>query len=1433
MSEKYIDPEFQHISPEQVTEWNEKYEKIEPLFSSPEAFIRLSPREYQNEIYQKAVKENTIAVLDTGAGKTLISVLLIKHILTIERQKEKTIPNYKKKLIFFLTERVSLVFQQASVIEANCDAKVETMCGDMNVDNWSAEKWRISYDNSDICVMTSQIFLDTLRKAFLRLEETSLIVFDECHHAVKRHSYKLIMEEFYERTTEENKPKIFGMTASPINSSTTDIWKGVQDLEKALHSKVYMALSSRELEAAVKKPSESVQYYSMEVINNIPPSGVDCQDKKEHYKTFNNPSRIKLRYDRTHLTQRIESKIAPVMGWDECIYVSDSILNIMGPWCVDRLWKVMLKGANKHGLLTPSEYTKTYSLARDESRRLEEAYDECQSETAPYPDVNNQNLFTDKARALIDCLLGIFDDDSDNFCGIIFVERRHTAVAIKLLIEGLNNFDGKAKCDILIGHGTKTGGDVKMKFRSQNNVIERFRSGDINLMIATSIGEEGLDIQSCNYVIRFDLFKTLIAYIQSRGRARKKDSKYVMLVNKQDTKEIKMLPKFRNGEQQMKDCYKHLPPDRNVANQFDFEDSRSTEDKNSCPESMKGAYEVPGTRALITLSSSIALVYFYCSTLPSDEFCNFQPIYTVTEIDPIVPAFSCTLTLPINAALRKFECIDNSKMDAKKQVSLLACIELHKCGAIDDHLMPLAKVKKELTRRYEEEKDEYGKQVGSRSREDFYPISVPFFWNKKVSDDNSYWMSLFVIEGDDLTRPFRSMCLVTKNPLPSIPAFDFFKDNLKFRVRTILQAEKVEFKDDTKIKSLSNYTLAVTQSIVQKQFNCQFEDMPYFFAPLVRNVFPTPQKVLIVKSLETKIDWKEVNRAISHDKKRRIPLAGVDSACKDAIVIDVAGNNRHYFVEKVERDMSVLSDIPINLDISLREYEFNTFREYYSQHEKLPLKITDWGQPLLRVDRIYRSKTFTFSNEEAKSRKLQKEQVEPTLNVLWLVPELCYLHCISASVYRTLEILPTIMIRIDSILHALDAQETLGLPFIDKDLMLEAYTASSARMEMDYQRLEFLGDSVLKFITTIRAFVQFPSFNEYDLTEERMSMISNKALFKTAKKLHIYQYLTSQNIPLRLWRPPHFTSPEDSPEIIKKLKFQKLSDKTLADVVESTLGATYLSNRDLNQCLTACQSLEVPLNDILQWSDFQTKYDKGLLAKREYMMRFQQKKLNGCIIGTVDTNTEPSDISRIEEILGYRFRTPSLATEALTHASCIDSNTGSYQRLEFLGDAVLDYCVTNYLFQTYSLAPPGILHDLRKSSVNNEILSVLCIQLRLSGHIRHMSDRLVGAMKDFELECKEAQRRGVDVGEYWLNFNAPKVLSDVIESLLGAVFVDSQFDVNTINGLFERLIQPLVDKHISIELMKVHPVGKWKCMIQELRCTEYEIRYPRGEKKKS
>lgn len=68
-----------------------------------------------------------------------------------------------------------------------------------------------------VLVMTAQILLNILRHSIIKMEAINLLILDECHHAVKKHPYSLVMSEFYHTTPKDRRPSVFGMTASPVN----------------------------------------------------------------------------------------------------------------------------------------------------------------------------------------------------------------------------------------------------------------------------------------------------------------------------------------------------------------------------------------------------------------------------------------------------------------------------------------------------------------------------------------------------------------------------------------------------------------------------------------------------------------------------------------------------------------------------------------------------------------------------------------------------------------------------------------------------------------------------------------------------------------------------------------------------------------------------------------------------------------------------------------------------------------------------------------------------------------------------------------------------------------------------------------------------------------------------------------------------------------
>jgi len=112
------------------------------------------PRKYQEEIFLRAQECNVIAALDTGSGKTFISILLIKWIVLQESMRGKA--------IVFLVPKVALVEQQANFIAAHTPLRVKKFHGSLDLDLADRSNWRTSFEKSDVVVMTGMLYLSRI-----------------------------------------------------------------------------------------------------------------------------------------------------------------------------------------------------------------------------------------------------------------------------------------------------------------------------------------------------------------------------------------------------------------------------------------------------------------------------------------------------------------------------------------------------------------------------------------------------------------------------------------------------------------------------------------------------------------------------------------------------------------------------------------------------------------------------------------------------------------------------------------------------------------------------------------------------------------------------------------------------------------------------------------------------------------------------------------------------------------------------------------------------------------------------------------------------------------------------------------------------------------------------------------------------------------------
>ncbi|KAK3199785.1 hypothetical protein Dsin_023200 [Dipteronia sinensis] len=158
----------------------------------------------------------------------------------------------------------------------------------------------------------------------------------------------------------------------------------------------------------------------------------------------------------------------------------------------------------------------------------------------------------------------------------------------------------------------------------------------------------------------------------------------------------------------------------------------------------------------------------------------------------------------------------------------------------------------------------------------------------------------------------------------------------------------------------------------------------------------------------------------------------------------------------------------------------------------------------------------------------------------------------------------------------------------------------------------------------------------------------------------------------------------------------------------------------------------------------------------------------------------------VENILNYSFKDKRLLEEALTHSSHTDS--ASYQRLEFIGDAALGLALSNYVFLAYPQLDPGQLSLLRAANISTEKLARVAVKHGFYRFVRHNAVPLDDKVREFA----EAVSQEDDAAVYGGSVKAPKILADIVESIAAAIYVDVNFDLQRLWVIFRGLLEPII-----------------------------------------
>ena len=472
----------------------------------------ISPRQYQEEIYQTCKEKNCLVVLPTGIGKTLIGLMLSVH---------RLIKHPDKKIVFLAPTR-PLAQQHLDYFKKHLPELFATM--ELFTGKTPALQRKKLWQNAEIIFSTPQCISNDLKKNLYSLQDTSLLIEDECHRCIKNYAYTYVAEKYKEQS---QNPHILGLTASPghekqkikkicsnLNIKAVELrtrdsedvkqylqelkfeivkldfpekFKKIKDLLLIIYNKKIQELRNRKL--LFGPPSKTALIELQKRIFRVIAGG------QRHFNIFAGASACAISIKLQHLIELLET---------QTLTSSQQYFQNLFDQAKQKKSKAVSQLINK------KEFNQAYTLLIDLiSKKIE------------HP----------KLEKLTEIITKEIKNKSKKV--IIFAQYRDTVTKIAKtlnLIEGINArvFVGQAKK----GKG-KEPGSSGLSQKEQQALIREFSLGKVNILCSTSIGEEGLDIPEVHMVIFYEPIPSAIRQIQRRGRtARLQKGKLIILLTK-------------------------------------------------------------------------------------------------------------------------------------------------------------------------------------------------------------------------------------------------------------------------------------------------------------------------------------------------------------------------------------------------------------------------------------------------------------------------------------------------------------------------------------------------------------------------------------------------------------------------------------------------------------------------------------------------------------------------------------------------------------------------------------------------------------------------------------------------------------------------------------------------------------------------------------
>jgi Fanconi anemia group M protein len=489
----------------------------------------LERREYQLELADAATSEHTLVCLPTGLGKTAVSLLVTAHRLHEYGGTSLLLAPTKP-----LVEQHAAFYREGLTVP---DEEVVVFTGEVKPEDRAA-----LWDEARVVVATPQVVENDLIGNRISLSGVTHLTFDECHRATGDYAYNYIAERYH---ADADRPLVTGMSASPGG-----------DKEAIL--RVCRNLGLREVEVMTEADADVDEHTYETTVDwqevDLPEEVLEIRDELQAVVTSRLEELRELGLTRKSdpgLSEgdirKMQAKARQLMNDDDSsgyramsllaelrkIRTAVTYVETQSVESLRRYFERQRDAARSSGASKASQRFVSEPKVKEAMRRAE-AYDDI------HPKFR-------RARILLAETLGIEGGDRV----IVFTESRDTAETLTEFLG--NHFDVRR----FVGQGDREGSDG-MTQTEQQETLEAFRAGEFEVLVSTSVAEEGLDVPEVDLVLFYEPVPKGIRSIQRKGRTgRQREGRVVVLIAN-DTRDEAYYWMSRNEEKKMEEELRKL-----------------------------------------------------------------------------------------------------------------------------------------------------------------------------------------------------------------------------------------------------------------------------------------------------------------------------------------------------------------------------------------------------------------------------------------------------------------------------------------------------------------------------------------------------------------------------------------------------------------------------------------------------------------------------------------------------------------------------------------------------------------------------------------------------------------------------------------------------------------------------------------------------------